>query len=548
MKLLVEDYPYPADLVMPYITGIAESLVTDEQNIAVGYVGYCFNKIIDDCVFFLPKVILDKNNLILGKYDPKEEIELKKIKKNTEDYSLIHGLSVWIYRAIGEYRKEKENSTIVYRQSISQLDSAPKLRDATLLDTYLSLIKFANENQDFFTFILKNVHSGYNKINWQKTVTHSQAFFQDGKPFYIKPINKRRQINFDEDLFVIFFTIINYINNKYGFKGKINFGYELITGRQFDNYLKGLGKIRLMQIKSKYFSDKTLLLWDLCYAFFYQSEVVKSSHSFNDYLLVKDFNIVFEVIIDDLIGDKNILPGLKHQYDGKAIDHIYKYESLINADNIYYIGDSKYYKIGNSVYGQSEYKQYTYAKNVIQYNLNILLGDDTSTKEFLPYRDDLTEGYNVTPNFFISAEIPKDNPNYHTDNLKHKEGGDKRSRQFQNRLFDRDTLWLSQYDVNFLFILSLYAAGSHSAKSAFKKKARRLFREAIIDVLNNKYNFYRIETKNINKFVYDHFRQLTGKMYHYGSSLILALELNDPETETILNLLNPFYKLTKFNL
>jgi len=81
MKLLVEDYPYPADLVMPYITGIAESLVTDEQNIAVGYVGYCFNKIIDDCVFFLPKVILDKNNLILGKYDPKEEIELKKIKK-----------------------------------------------------------------------------------------------------------------------------------------------------------------------------------------------------------------------------------------------------------------------------------------------------------------------------------------------------------------------------------------------------------------------------------------------------------------------------------
>lgn len=40
--------------------------------------------------------------------------------------------------------------------------------------------------------------------------------------------------------------------------------------------------------------------------------------------------------------------------------------------------------------------------------------------------------------------------------LKSQEGGVQLNRQFENRLFDRDTLLLCHYDVNFLYIVSLY--------------------------------------------------------------------------------------------
>jgi hypothetical protein len=54
-------------------------------------------------------------------------------------------------------------------------------------------------------------------------------------------------------------------------------------------------------------------------------------------------------MIDDLIGDSKLLPELKNHADGKQVDHIYKYKSLLVEDEIYFVGDSKYYKPKNSV-------------------------------------------------------------------------------------------------------------------------------------------------------------------------------------------------------
>ena len=51
--------------------------------------------------------------------------------------------------------------------------------------------------------------------------------------------------------------------------------------------------------------------------------------------------------------------------DGKIIDHLFTHEGLIQSNDetelTYYIGDSKYYKIGHSLGDTSIYKQYTYA-------------------------------------------------------------------------------------------------------------------------------------------------------------------------------------------
>ena len=186
-----------------------------------------------------------------------------------------------------------------------------------------------------------------------------------------------------------------------------------------------------------------------------------------EYLLVKSFHVVFEAIIDELIaGDQKLPKELIDQEDGKRVDHMFQYQELTNNDNddtIYYIGDSKYYKRGNSLGREAVYKQFTYARNVIQWNIDLFNDGKPAEKVgHVKLRDDVTEGYNVIPNFFISANQnvlrPEDDIQL-IDN--DKEASLRRqqyylSRQFDNRLFDRDTFLLAHYDVNFLFVIALW--------------------------------------------------------------------------------------------
>ncbi len=78
----------------------------------------------------------------------------------------------------------------------------------------------------------------------------------------------------------------------------------------------------------------------------------------------------------------------------------------------YYIGDSKYYKQKNRIGRESVAKQFTYARNVIQWNLNLFFGEDAEKSDRREtdfcLRDEVTEGYNVIPNFFISGMVPPD--------------------------------------------------------------------------------------------------------------------------------------------
>lgn len=110
-------------------------------------------------------------------------------------------------------------------------------------------------------------------------------------------------------------------------------------------------------------------------------------------------------MVDSLISDE-IFADLKENEDGKEIDHIYKDRSLVDDSQIYYIGDSKYYFYGSDLEDKSIYKQFTYAKNIIQLNINIFntptCARDKKECEIVDnvrYRDPLTEGYNPTPNF-----------------------------------------------------------------------------------------------------------------------------------------------------
>lgn len=553
MRVIIEGYCYRASAVRDVLHELSP-LENVEGEISVGYVGYYYHPQLRDCVFILPKVLVNEENKVFSRLDPHDIIDLDNCTELlSEERSFIYEFAVWIYRAIEVFNKSNPKNDIVYRRQIAEMGKGKRMLSNTFLDILLSLLRFNKEQHSFFTTILRNLHSGYNKINWIRTISRSAAWVQDGRPVNLNPVNKKRQINTDEELIIIYFSILNHISETYGFPVDISLGFELIKGRKFEHYLKGYGKRRLQQIKYRYFSDIQLRLWELCYAFFDKAHQIHIVAEQREYLLVKNFNIVFEAIIDELIGDKEPPRGLKEQDDGKRVDHIYSYRNLTNNEEdkpIYYIGDSKYYKIGNQVSAESVYKQFTYARNVIQWNLNLFLDNSDENaalrKEHPIYRDELTEGYNIVPNFFISAKM--DEKLSYADNVSttNRENNTFLSRHFENRLFDRDTLLVYHYDVNFLYVVSLYARENVHQKAQWKQKVRELFREKIQDALEEKYKFYAMTPKpglNHEKYLRENFQELLGKVYRpFDDTNYLSLALDKQKESENKDLLDKLQK------
>lgn len=553
MRVIIEGYCYRASAVRDVLHELS-TLENVGGEISVGYVGYYYNPQLRDCVFILPKVLVNEENKVFSRLDPHDIIDLDNCKLLTsEERNFIYEFAVWIYRAIEVFNKSNPNSGIVLHRKIAEMGKGKRVLSNSFLDILLSLLRFNKEHYSFFTTILRNLHSGYNKINWTRTISRSTAWVQNDVPVYLNPVNKKRQINTDEELIIIYFSILNHISETYGFPVDITLGFELIKGRKFEHYLKGYGKRRLQQIKYRYFSDIQLRLWEMCYAFFDKAHQIHIVAEQREYLLVKNFNIVFEAIIDELIGDKEPPRGLKDQDDGKRVDHIYSYRNLTNNEEdkpIYYIGDSKYYKIGNKISDESVYKQFTYARNVIQWNLNLFLDDKKEDaalrKEHPIYRDELTEGYNIIPNFFISAKM--DEKLSYADNVSttNRENNTFLSRHFENRLFDRDTLLVYHYDVNFLYVVSLYARENAHQKAQWKQKVRELFREKIQAALEENYKFYAMTPKpgvNHEEYLRENFQELLGKVYRpFDDTNYLSLALDKQKESENKDLLDKLQK------
>ena len=581
MLLFIEGYPYELDAIVKDGLSIREilkdvvSIPVKEDNYAFGYVGYCYSKTAKDVIFFLPKVVLtgehnDENvaDTIFGATPQdiidfnSDSIKLKFTEEGCKEYKeFLSTLSIWIYRTISVY-KETYDDNILEPKEYQGESRGKKVKHNTLLDVIIALRDFNKNNQDYFTFIAKNIHSGFNKIQWQKTITSTNPIFLKGQPIYSDPVNRKKMVNFDEELLVIFFSILNYIREEHGFSFDINIHYQLISPEKIKrSYIdKNLGCRRLKQIKYKYFSDKALRIWDLCYAFFDREYKISINRQAEDFLLAKNFNLIFEAMIDTLIsgGDKQKLPKeLTDQRDGKLVDHMFIGQGLIEQSNLpaeltYYIGDSKYYKRSKddtTVLGdKSIYKQYTYAKNVIQWNMNLFL-DDNDDGEQPQLRDSLTEGYNPIPNFFISARIPNKKEgnkflSFEDAQLEPQANGIQFNRQFENRLFDRDTLLLCHYDVNFLYIVSLYGRANKSKQATWREYVRKEFRKKMQDTFNQLYTFRTIQPRDgmdCYRFLKENFSQLNGKLYRSKANknyLVLALMKCDDNSKSIWNALN----------
>lgn len=561
MRILFEDQVYSPQMMEDL--GLSPFVYTsrDGNEVVLPYVGYVYSSKINDSIFILPKVFLfqgsgvidvkhAKLEIAFGKYDiyavSEVTTEHNPLKEDGLD-RVLFGLSTWIYRAIDKYSVRHPKSEIIKRSFIQSVNSHSGANYQTLLDTVLSLLAFHKEHANLFTYITIVNSSGNNKIHWGKTISKIQPIIQDGAPFYVEFRNKNKAINYDEELIVLFYSVLQYLRQHYFFPVRANLNYDLIKPAAIDAMIESCRGTKLLRsIRRKYFKDELVLLWKLLYAFFDKSESIRSGKSREEALLVRSFDRVFEEMVDGLIGD-DIFADMKSNEDGKEIDHIYKERSLLDDSQIYYIGDSKYYFYGDNLDKKSLYKQFTYAKNIIQLNIDIFNkpsdereDDEQQIISGVRYRDPLTEGYNLTPNFFVRGYINADDLTdghacYTEDRLSQNNQIMPDNVHFENRPFDRDTLALKAYNINFLFVLASYVTKADNDN--VKKRIRKKFRKDMLDVFNEKYDFFKVTpySGNISAFVETHFEEYIGNMYHTeGAEFIwFAFDRNTTTLETL---------------
>ncbi len=543
MKILFEDQPYSPELLDSWGLDPFAFTSRDGAFATLPYVGYVYSSKINDSVFILPKVFLFKGTGIIddkqakceiafGKYDIYDVSDVSSehntLKKDGLD-RILFGLSTWIYRAIDKYSVRHPKSEIIKRSLIQSVMSHSGSNDQTLLDTVLSLIDFHKEHASLFTYITIINASGNNKIHWGKTINKIQPILQDGVPIYVDFLNKNKAVNYDEELIVLFYSVLQYLRHRYYFPLRANLNYELLKPVEIEAMIEsGRGTKLLRSIRRKYFKDELVMLWKLLYSFFDKSESIRSGKTREEALLARSFHCVFEDMVDNLIGD-DYFSDLKENEDGKEIDHIYKDRSLLDDSQVYYIGDSKYYFYGDNLDKKSLYKQFTYAKNIIQLNIDIFnkpAGKRNTEEEDIirnvRYRDRLTEGYNLTPNFFVRGYIRQEDladghACYTEDRLIPNEQLMPDNTHFENRPFDRDTLVLKAYNINFLFVLASYVTNADG--DSFKCRIREKFRNDMIAVFNEKFDFFKVyPSYDIQRFVAKHFGDFIGKMYHSEES------------------------------
>ena len=119
------------------------------------------------------------------------------------------------------------------------------------------------------------------------------------------------------------------------------------------------------------------------------------------------------------------------------------------------------------------------------------------------------------------------------DNAELEEKGDIiKSFHFEERLFDRDTLFVHQYKINFLYVLKAYSQFGTKSIDDFRVVTKNIFRNNFIDYFSNynrsNFEFYEYKKSDFKGFVELNFRKINGKCFKtIENKLILAKHRND---------------------
>ncbi len=550
MKILIEGEDYSID----NLTSVFDDPKFYNQNGNVGKiisVGYYHSFEKKELVYMLPKVFMKDNQETVFDISKDELFDFENIEsfKHNEEYKWIRQLLVYFYNSLTEYKRRIKDTSIIESSLAFELNTNLGNLEYSYLDLLLSFVNFYKKNKN--TILYKHIEYKSNQVRkpkWEKTIRKSLPILSaNNTPIYIEINNKKKVQNTEEELLTYFFSILNHFNKEHQLHLKIDPSYNIIKGEKFEKLQKN-GLSKLKKIKYRYFSDTLKRMYVLCELYFSKTDSTSSKKKKEEFISVRNYNLVFEDMINKLFSDKLdekkevdsvSLDELKYNDDGKIIDHIFDYKSLIDTSDIFYIGDSKYYKSGSEAGKLSKYKQFTYAKNVIQFNIDLLNKNDFY-KENIRYRDEITEGYNITPNFFVYGYI-KDFQDFDDSRLKPKKEEPIKSFHYKDRLFDRDTLFVHQYEINFLFVLKSYSTFNEYKIQEFRSKTKKEFRDKFIHFFNNsKSSKFVLYSKNLTEdeaisLVEGNFKLLNGKSYYStDSKLIIAKFIDDKILENFI--------------
>lgn len=557
MKVLIEGEKYPINIL--------ESIFDDSRyynqiknNGIITSVGYYHSFIRGEVVYLLPKVFMRNQQETIFGINKLELLDysLNENSSNSEKFNWLRVISILFYKSLIEYRRRKEKQNIINRTPLIEISSNLNKQEFSYLDLLLSFVNFFKKNN--ILFIQKKIQfksKKQNKVRWEKTIIKSTPLLNNKRnPIYDNHIIRKKISDYEDELLLYFMSILNRFNEEHDLNIAINKNFKILKGEDF-NYLKKNGLRRLKKIRYKYFNDDLLKMYKLCEIYFQKENISNIKKRSDEFLIVNNYNIIFEDMVDKLFSDSitNLntkktkgIEDLKINDDGKIIDHIFEYDSIIDTSNIFYIGDSKYYK-SNSFAGKlSKYKQFTYSKNIIQYNIDLFNNTGKYYNERIRYRDPITEGYNITPNFFLYGFI-NNYENLNDDNLE-EYGEVTKSYHFNDRLFDRDTLFIHQYRINFLFILKNYSSTNSRVINKFRIDTKKKFKNNFLRYFNDNslskftfYEYYYDDLKKMKLFISKYFRSLIGKIYITNNGKLILAKYNDDNIDD--EILKYFIKL-----
>jgi hypothetical protein len=552
MKILIEGEKYSLELLED-IFDDPKFYHQEGQKATILSVGYYHSYEKGELIYMLPKVFMANNQKTVFGIDKNILFDLEHTNtfKHKDEYNWIRQISVYFYNSLLEFKRRNRSSIIVQSSLSANLKTNINEQEYSYLDLLLSFVNFYKKNKNHILF--KQIEFKSQQIrnpNWEKTIRKSIPLLtQNKQPVYNIYRNKKKAINNEEELLTYFFSILNHFNKEHNLYIKIDKSYSLIKDSKFQ-LLQNNGLSKLRKIKYRYFNDTLKKMYNLCEIYFLQTDTSSISKKKEEFISVNNYNLVFEDMIDKLFSDPIIekktvdgktLKHLKYNDDGKIIDHIFDYQSLLDTSDIFYIGDSKYYKSDNTAGKVSKYKQFTYAKNVIQYNIDLLNDTGSYYTNKLRYRDKLTEGYNITPNFFIYGYV-NDYKNFDNSEL-YVNGNIVKSFHFENRLFDRDTLFVHQYRINFLYVLKAYSQFGNQTIENFRRKIKNQFRNNFVDFFSDKnkskFQLYEYQKTDLERFVNDNFRVINGKCFITKENKLILAKHSEDDT---LNSLLPEFK------
>lgn len=544
MVFLIEDKEYLRDSLEKYISQDSVLWPDDKKKpttVKINYVGY-YRHLVDGkdvSVYILPKnfaevepfkgkegpVVIDSNTKV-------DEDKLKKLKE----------LPLWMLGSLCRYRSRIATKVIDSEEDVVLHNGVDEETRLAEIDCIMSLIAYYHKHEHLVFSVYHECHHGMNKINWRKTINSTLPFINsNGDAIYVNPINRRKMINSDEDLMVLFFSTLQYITRKYGIETPTSPFYNTIDEIDFDRMVDDDMILSVLDdIRDNYYRDEMVELWQLLRAFYEKKGALEKDEEMpEEYLLAKDYDRVFEDMMDYLLTDDD-LQWMKKQRDNKRIDHIFRGRSLFWDKDVFYVADSKYYaeSLDKKFDEVSMYKQFTYVLNSLQVLMDVkngeIKGPEAKSVEKLAdnYLDPLTGGFDVTPNFFVRGKI---NADYDYDEWDFKKVNDvKVSKQtfFPDRLFDRNTLYTLSYELNLLALLKLYATQEDAEQQEKKRKiaddVREKVREKVHDKLCKDFAFYELTptpyyTGNEKAALRNCFYDVQGKMIKRGKKLILAV-------------------------